>query len=975
MTLVLAVAAFTTASAAVNFLGHSAINVNGTWYGTDDETLGWSTCKGAFNDANLGIFANTLPLGGQSQTWENGNVNWGSGTVTMNYRISNSESDLITSSINLTYYQYANNNNYFQSGGNNFSLTSVNISELEDGEYNLSVWFNCGDTYDSRNGANYNATFTVDSSHPNIGTIQWNTADGGFYEIDAESDLHDLAVYVNGTGNYYTGAAETTAHNCWGKTFKQTADITLTKEHTAIGKDLDHQFQGVFNGNDWKISNLTIEKSNNHYQGLFGFTNNATIKNVNIVECDIEGQNHTGGIIGYNYVGSTIENCTVTGNIKGSANCGGIVGCSNSGTIKNCFSAATVEGYSYVGSIVGDPYSTNLTNNFHLATTTGGVGASGVATGTDRTGAEVAVRILSGDNVNITYPANPSYEWNNENLYKSGTVVTLDYDLPDGKFFDRYSVNSGEISNAGTMTGEHTLTGFTEDVTISGSYYDMTLADNATDNSSTISRNNGQIANVTLDGRTLYKDGDWNTICLPFNVTLANSPLAGATAKTLTSASLDNGTLELNFGSDVEELTAGTPYIIKWDADADLTIKTDNDWNDFVNSVNTSQNTYEGKVVSLANDITVTYAYMLGSESHKFKGTFEGNGHTLTFNAKSYNSYCAPFRYVDGATIKNLHITGTIETGSHKFASGLIGESLGTVTVDNCWSSVTINSDPSNNPSDTDGTHGGFVAVVNSGSVTMTNCLFDGEIKDETNATTNCAGFMGWHKYEGSVLTEVTFNNCLMAGTLSINVDGNSATFTRNGDNNATFNKCYYTTALSNDGVNQGNAAGDDLANDLGNGWKESDNKVVPVFEKLTTTITDPTFANVTIDDTDHSFRSSDRKVAFQGSYDAQSFETEYKSILFLGADNTLYWPQSGASIGACRAYFKIITDPQDGGGDVRKFVLNFGDGEETQGIESLTPNPSRGGEGSIYNLNGVKVEKPVRKGLYIQNGKKIVVH
>ena len=45
----------------------------------------------------------------------------------------------------------------------------------------------------------------------------------------------------------------------------------------------------------------------------------------------------------------------------------------------------------------------------------------------------------------------------------------------------------------------------------------------------------------------------------------------------------------------------------------------------------------------------------------------------------------------------------------------------------------------------------------------------------------------------------------------------------------------------------------------------------------------------------------------------------------------------------------------------------------ETTGINSLTPSPSPKGEGSVYNLNGQRVAQPT-KGLYIVNGKKIVI-
>ena len=55
-----------------------------------------------------------------------------------------------------------------------------------------------------------------------------------------------------------------------------------------------------------------------------------------------------------------------------------------------------------------------------------------------------------------------------------------------------------------------------------------------------------------------------NTIFLPFNLTLAGSPLDGAVARPLSSASISGLTLNLAFGDAVTELKAGTPYIIKW---------------------------------------------------------------------------------------------------------------------------------------------------------------------------------------------------------------------------------------------------------------------------------------------------------------------------------------------------------------------------------------------------------------------------
>ncbi len=83
-------------------------------------------------------------------------------------------------------------------------------------------------------------------------------------------------------------------------------------------------------------------------------------------------------------------------------------------------------------------------------------------------------------------------------------------------------------------------------------------------------------ANVTLSGRTLYKDDHWNTICLPFGLGNSNADeghhfdgtlFEGATVMELngTDSEFDTstGTLKLNF-SDAKSISAGTPYIIKW---------------------------------------------------------------------------------------------------------------------------------------------------------------------------------------------------------------------------------------------------------------------------------------------------------------------------------------------------------------------------------------------------------------------------
>lgn len=73
---------------------------------------------------------------------------------------------------------------------------------------------------------------------------------------------------------------------------------------------------------------------------------------------------------------------------------------------------------------------------------------------------------------------------------------------------------------------------------------------------------------VNLKNRTLYKDGYWNTLTLPFALSsekLATTCLAGADIRQFESASVDGDKLTINFsGSNLGEIEAGVPYIIRW---------------------------------------------------------------------------------------------------------------------------------------------------------------------------------------------------------------------------------------------------------------------------------------------------------------------------------------------------------------------------------------------------------------------------
>ena len=138
----------------------------------------------------------------------------------------------------------------------------------------------------------------------------------------------------------------------------------------------------------------------------------------------------------------------------------------------------------------------------------------------------------------------------------------------------------------------------------------LALLDNS-DNAEAIGVKDGLTTDVLLRSRTLYKDGAWNTLCLPFDVTIAGSPLEGADVRELIPASsgLNGSTLTLNFTAEneVTQLVAGTPYLIKWTKADDYV---DDAAHNIVNPMFTSVTI---KSTTPKNDYTFTGGKFVGS--------------------------------------------------------------------------------------------------------------------------------------------------------------------------------------------------------------------------------------------------------------------------------------------------------------------------------------------------------------------------
>ena len=141
--------------------------------------------------------------------------------------------------------------------------------------------------------------------------------------------------------------------------------------------------------------------------------------------------------------------------------------------------------------------------------------------------------------------------------------------------------------------------------------------------------------------------------------------------------------------------------------------------------------------------------------------------------------------------------------------------------------------------------------------------------------------------------------------------------------------------------------------------------------------ISDPTFNDVTISSTTPSpSTSNDKKVSFTGCYSPVALTPNDKSNLFLGAANTLYYPNDANNadgnyyVNACRAYFHI----GDASANVRAFVLSFGEDEAT-GITTTNYTDFTNPDCAWYTLDGRRLSgKPSQRGVYVNNGRKIVV-
>ena len=415
------------------------------------------------------------------------------------------------------------------------------------------------------------------------------------------------------------------------KHYKLTQDITVTNWAIGIGST-DAPFTGSFDGSGYVIT-LAGSTSLFGQVGKSGETA-GTGKNLGM-DAKIDGYtDYIGAIAGSSY--GTIQYCFVKGSIESSKDyLGGIVG-KNVGTIEDCYTTVSIKATGIVkrvGGIAGLNYKTNSNaGTIQRCYATGTINnintnfGAGVGGIVGSNSAGTTIKNCIALNTSITGKA-------------AGRIIISNYGSSDA-LADNYAspLIAGEWAEK--EVGKKDGADLTE-----GNF----------------------ITNATAVGGAFYGWNNGNT-AWDFS-TPANLP-------TLTGFTADQPVKDITRESTITKLLI-------------TEIKNADDLATFRDAVNSGE-TYEGKIVTLANDITVTgWEVGIGIEADKkpFSGTFDGQGHVISLTGSTSLFALIGKSGETVGTVKNLGVNAAI-TANTANIGGIVGHNYG--TIQNCYTKGTI---------------------------------------------------------------------------------------------------------------------------------------------------------------------------------------------------------------------------------------------------------------------------------------------
>lgn len=636
-----------------------------------------------------------------------------------------------------------------------------------------------------------------------IGSINYNNTLGA-YEINCANNLHDLAVYVNGAGDYTTSGSETTAHDCTGLTFKMTADIDIPHitewndanstedNYMAIGGYVNSSwkyFKGTFDGQHHTVSGIRIVTTD-YGKGLFGAIQNAIVMNVYLSGIRIQASSSIGAVVGSASAGSIVSGCQVTdsffaGGSNYGGSMGGVVGRIIGSTLSDCHVSATVTICATVkrtsghGGVVGEcsnssDGASHITGCSTAATLSiadgiteckyfGGIVGNGTG------------RMKSGSNSEVeTY----AYIENCRALGVTVPATTESNDVTSGAIVGRIK----GVSLTDNYYLNCTVAGTANAVNIGIGINDLNTSDHTSGTHSlhSVTLEGGMFisgTNVIIGSDTYYPSGKTMTLGGGTGYTVT---VDGSNPVTYVQVTETAGVYTFTMPSGNITVSGAPDFAGLWHADGDhdgttserAYIITTTDGLNLLASLVNLGNTYSGKYFKLGSDISYDHTtdwddatstennyVAIGNPSNgnntKFGGIFDGCNHTVSGIRIYYpnESNQGLFGSILSATVKNVTVTDTRITGKNNIG-GVVGTSQSS-DVNNCHVSATVAIHAVVNSSQF---HGGIVGLnwkTTSADARVLNCTSSVRLT-KTGNLTNCAfwgGIVGVNDGTGTLVS------------------------------------------------------------------------------------------------------------------------------------------------------------------------------------------------------------------------------
>lgn len=214
------------------------------------------------------------------------------------------------------------------------------------------------------------------------------TADVSWYKPDAQKftlmtaeELAGVAKLVNEGTTDFSGqtialGADIFLNDTAGAEAGTWASIPRTA-WTPIGtsaKPFKGEFDGIAGKKNRKIYGLYINDTAQNYVGLFGYTSNVKISNLDVLVGRLTAKSYVGALIGY-ASGGSVTNVHSEIKVTGVSYVGGLVG-SSTGSLSSSSVKENVVGLDHVGGLVGATTSsisgTTKSNSYFIGNVTGG---------------------------------------------------------------------------------------------------------------------------------------------------------------------------------------------------------------------------------------------------------------------------------------------------------------------------------------------------------------------------------------------------------------------------------------------------------------------------------------------------------------------------------------------------------------------------------------------------------------------------